>query len=325
MQKQLDCVYCPSLMHLAEGTLPLTHALGWCALATPVLLYSVRHERKQQETDSQSSLLMAGATCLLIAVTLLPVPVPVVGATTHMCMTPVFALLVGARRIIWPTFFVLLLQALFFAHGGITTLGVNTLSLGLVGPLVASALWLLARSCRVPRDIAVGFACGLGGLSVYLVDACVLALGLSSSTPPTATLVAVIIGFAPVQIPLALVEGLLSAFLVRTLEQRRPELLPSGLLKKSSKERSRSVVVSNTIVLLCLLLLNGCTYEGIDGTVFGAIAGSSGHPPEESLIDLSQGEVGLAMTIIVLFTLGFVAGRVWERLMRSENVHSRES
>ena len=29
---------------------------------------------------------------------------------------------------------VLLLQALFFAHGGITTLGVNTITLGLIGP-----------------------------------------------------------------------------------------------------------------------------------------------------------------------------------------------
>ena len=38
------------------------------------------------------------------------------------------------------TFFVLLLQALFFAHGGLTTLGVNTLTLGVLGPIVTIGL-----------------------------------------------------------------------------------------------------------------------------------------------------------------------------------------
>ena len=68
-------------------------------------------------------------------------------------------------------------------------------------------------------------------------------------------------------------------------------------------------------MLACLLLtLSGCTYQGIDGTVFGAEADSAGRPPTDSLIDLSQGEVGLGMSILILFGLGFVAGRSWERL-----------
>ena len=37
------------------------------------------------------------------------------------------------------------------------------------------------------------------------------------------------------------------------------------------------------------------------------------------MIDFSQGELGLAMTVLILFGLGFVAGRSWERLADSEN------
>ena len=38
-------------------------------------------------------------------------------------------------------------------------------------------------------------------------------------------------------------------------------------------------------------------------------------PPTESIVDLSQGEVGLAMSILILFGLGFLAGRTWERYL----------
>lgn len=58
-----------------------------------------------------------------------------------------------------------------------------------------------------------------------------------------------------------------------------------------------------------------CSYEGIDGSVFGRAAESAGRRPSVSLVDLSQGELGLAANITILFSLGFVAGRAWERLM----------
>ena len=122
---------------------------------------------------------MAGATSLLFAGTLLPLPVPVVGATSHICLTPVLALVVGVRRIVWPTFFVLLLQAVFFAHGGLTTLGVNLLTLGLVGPLTAVGLLALLRRLGADGAFPLALACGVGGLSVYVADAVVLAVALS--------------------------------------------------------------------------------------------------------------------------------------------------
>ena len=99
-----------SHMHLAEGVLPLSQAIGWSALAAPVLIWSIRGEELARRDDTSSSTVMASVTSLLFAATLLPLPVPVVGATSHICLTPLFALIVGVRRIVWPTFFVLLLM-----------------------------------------------------------------------------------------------------------------------------------------------------------------------------------------------------------------------
>ena len=302
-------------MHLAEGTLPLVQAAGWTAVAAPTLVWSLRSEKNASNDDESSSVLMAGVTSLLFAVTLLPLPVPVVGATSHICITPVLALLVGVRRIVWPTFFVLLLQALFFAHGGLTTLGANTFTLGVLGPLTTLTLWTVLRKCGVTSTVSLAVACGLGGLSVYVADALILAAALSNIADPMTTFTGVLLGFAPVQVPLAILEAAISVGLIRTLNTRRPQLVPDSLRVNPKPHTA----IANAAVVMTTIGLAGCNYEGIDGSVFGATAESAGQPPTASLIDLSQGEVGLATSIIVLFGLGFIAGRSWERLMRGGN------
>lgn len=254
---------------------------------------------------------MAGATSLLFAGTLLPLPVPVVGATSHICLTPILALIVGVRRIVWPTFFVLLLHAVFFAHGGLTTLGINTLTLGFLGPSVTVALWSLCRRVGAGGALGLAIACGLGDLSVYVADAVVLAAALIEVTAPATTFGAVLLGFAPVQVPLAILDGVVSVGMARLLSTRRPDLVPGSL------RALRAGVASGAHALLLLLMvgLTGCSYEGIDGTVFGETAEASGQAPKDSLLDLSQGEVGLAMSILILFGMGFLAGRSWDRLL----------
>ncbi len=298
-------------MHLAEGVLPLCHAIGWSALAAPTVLWSLRGEQQARTDNPSSSVIMAGATSLLFAGTLLPLPVPVVGATSHICLTPVLALVVGVRRIVWPTFFVLLLQAIFFAHGGLTTLGINTLTLGLLGPLTTVGLWALLRRLGGGGVIGLALACGFGDLIVYVGDAVVLSAALSDVTAPATTFVAVLLGFAPVQLPLAVLEAVASVGIVQLLATRRPDLVPDSL-RVSGLKPARSASVA---ALLLVGSLSGCAYEGIDGSVFGATAEEAGRPPIGSIIDLSQGEIGLAMSIVVLFGLGFIAGRAWERAL----------
>jgi cobalt/nickel transport system permease protein len=298
-------------MHLAEGMLPFAQSVGWTAVAVPALIWSVRAEQRVRATEASSSVLMAGVTSLLFAATLLPLPVPVVGATSHICLTPVLALVVGVRRILWPTFFVLLLQAVFFAHGGLTTLGVNTITLGFIGPLTAVGLWILLQRLGAKNTLGLGIACGAGGLVVYVVDALVLAAALADVADPMTTFSGVLVGFAPVQIPLAILESFASVGIIRLLMRRRP-----GLLPKTLRGLSKSPVsASSAMLFLCSFGLSACSYEGIDGSVFGAAAESAGRPPTDSLLDLSQGELGLAMSIVILFGLGFVAGRAWERLL----------
>ena len=297
-------------MHLAEGMLPLEHAIGWSVVGTGMLTWSIRGEKQLHQDLASPSVLMSGVTSLLFAATLLPLPVPVVGATSHICLTPILALIIGVRRIIWPTFFVLLLQAIFFAHGGLTTLGLNTVVLGFFGPLVTIGLWRLMQKFGIASILGLAIACGMGDLFIYVVDAIVLAVALADLADPITTFTSMVLGFAPVQIPLAVLEVTASVGIVRLLAVRREDFLPASL--KALKKVPASIL--NTAIFLLTFNLSGCNYEGIDGTVFGATAESVGRMPKKSLIDLSQGELGLTMSILILFGLGFIAGRCWERI-----------
>ena len=295
-------------MHLSEGMLPANQALLWSVIALPTLIWSIRAERSIKQGDSSSVMLMASVTSVLFAATLLPLPVPVVGATSHICLTPLFALIVGLRRIIWPTFFVLLIQTLFFAHGGITTLGVNMMTLGGVGPLVTLSFWWLLQKSGQNNPIALGIICGLGGLSVYVVDAFILAISLSDVAPPMTTFLSIVFGFAPVQVPLALLEAVVSVKILEVIAERRIDLLPINLRFLKKTRLSAGLL----LLLISSSVLPACHYEGIDNTVFGATAEGLGRTPTDSIIDFSQGEIGLAVSILVLFGMGFVAGRTWE-------------
>ena len=61
--------------------------------------------------------------------------------------------------------------------------------------------------------------------------------------------------------------------------------------------------------------LTGCDYEGIDGSVFGSAAEAAKRPPRQHP-GLKPRRGWLAMNVLILFGLGFLAGRSWERLLK---------
>lgn len=293
-------------MHLAEGTLPLAHAAVWTAAAAPVVVWSARGEA-QAPSAPPARALASALMSLLFAVTLFPLPVPGLGATSHICLSPLLGVLLGVRRTVWPTFVVLLLQAIFFAHGGLSTLGINTLTLGVVGPLLGAAG---ARAlARLPGALAVGLACAAADIAVYTVDAAVLSLALDTHTPVARGFPALLMAFLPVQLPLAALEGLASAAVYRALARRRPALLPRWL-------------AGPALAAVLAVGLGGCGYAGIDGAVFGAAAAAAGQSPQPAWLDASAGELGLAMSILLPFAAGVVVGRSWAQLERTDDARA---
>src|SRR3989338_6374204 len=120
-------------MHISEGILPLKWAGLWYLVSLPFIIKGVSEiKKKSKETPSFKPLLgMMGAVFFIISC--MPVPVPTAGTCSHPCGTGISGILLGPIMSIFVTSIALLIQALFMAHGGITTWGADIVSMGIVG------------------------------------------------------------------------------------------------------------------------------------------------------------------------------------------------
>ena len=119
---------------------------------------------------------------------------------------------------------VLLYQALLLAHGGITTLGANVFSMGIAGPFVAYLAYKTLR--RIAGfNIAVFAAATLGDLATYVTTSIQLALAFPA---PVGGVLKSLIGFSGIfavtQVPLAIIEGLVTMLLFKYLLELKPDV-----------------------------------------------------------------------------------------------------
>jgi cobalt/nickel transport system permease protein len=166
---------------------------------------------------------MLGAA--VFAISCMPVPVPTAGTCSHPCGTGLAAIFVGPSRAVLLTLVALVLQALFLAHGGITTLGADVVSMGIAGSFAGYGVFRLARRAGGSLG-ASAFAAGLlSDWATYAITSLELALGLHGDRPMGPLFLAILAAFVPTQLPLGILEGVMTAGAVRFLARRRPDLL----------------------------------------------------------------------------------------------------
>ena len=212
-------------MHLADGILPLNWAAIFTAAAFPFVGVALSLLRRRAPSDPRLKPLVATVASVVFLLSAMPIPVPFVGTCAHPCGTGLAAILVGPWMTVLVAMVALLLQALFLAHGGITTLGADVLSMGIAGAFAGYGTFHLLRRLRVPLP-AAAFAAGLlSDWATYGVTSLELAAALHGSRPFGQVLGAVALAFVPTQLPLGILEALLTAGAVGFMARRRPDLL----------------------------------------------------------------------------------------------------
>lgn len=133
---------------------------------------------------------------------------------------------VGADRVI--------ISGNLLAHGGLTTLGANTFSMAIAGPFLSYGIYKLCQKLNVNRKVAVFLAAFFGDLFTYCVTSLQLAMAYPSEAGGVGASAVKFLGvFAPTQLPLAVMEGLLTVVIVIALESyAKPELKAVGFLKE---------------------------------------------------------------------------------------------
>ncbi|MFN8094109.1 MAG: energy-coupling factor ABC transporter permease [Vicinamibacteria bacterium] len=216
-------------MHIAEGFLPPLHALAWSAVALPAAVGGGRAivRLAGAEDDTRARIAAAGGFCLLLSSLKLP---SFAGSCSHPTGVGLGALLVGPAAMGGLALVVLAYQSLLLAHGGITTLGANLVALGVVGPWAAWAVHRTALALRFPGGAAVALAAAVGSLGTYATTSVQLGLAFPDATGgrPAAVFEFASL-FLPVQLPLALGEGALTAIALGTLARRERRASTPGL------------------------------------------------------------------------------------------------
>ena len=223
-------------MHISEGILPLNWALFWGVVVLPFVAFGIWRIRQWRKTDPAIFPLIALFGAAVFVFSCFPIPVPIAGSTSHPAGTALTAILLGPSVSVVIALVALLLQALFLAHGGLTTLGGNLFSMGLLGSFCGMAAFWVGRKIGL-RLFWAGFAAGMiSDLATYFGTALQLALALHGDESIVAVFTRIYLAFMPTQIPLSLLEGVVIGGLLVYIERHRPDILLK--LKVIRQERS---------------------------------------------------------------------------------------
>lgn len=148
-------------MHIMEGFLPHPWWELWFIIALPFIAYGTYKATKLKKKIPEALPLLAVLGAFIFVLSSLKLP-SVTGSTSHPTGTGLSAVILGPGITSVLALIVLVFQALLLAHGGITTLGANVVSMGIVGPLVAYAIWIAAKKVKVNNNIGIFLAAAIG-------------------------------------------------------------------------------------------------------------------------------------------------------------------
>ena len=225
-------------MHIMEGYLSAGYCVAWGVVCLSFLIAGFISLKNKIRENRRNITLIAMAGAFIFVISSLKIP-SVTGSCSHMTGTGLGAILFGPSAVSILGIIVLLFQALLLAHGGLTTLGANTFSMAIAGPVVSFGLYRLCRKLGINRRAGIFLAAFAGDLFTYCMTSIQLALAYPSETGGVAASALKFLGvFAPTQLPLAVIEGILTVVIVIGLETYAgPELKMIGFIRESKEGR----------------------------------------------------------------------------------------
>jgi len=205
-------------MHIMEGYLPLGYCVVWGVICLPFLAIGVMKLRRIINENRRSLILLAMSGAFIFVISSLKIP-SLTGSSSHMTGTGLAAILFGVAATSVLGIIILIFQAILLAHGGLTSLGANTFSMAIIGPLFTILLFKAGKKLKLNRSANVFTAASMGCFFAYIVTSVQLALAYPSEAGGVAaSAVKFLSVFAPTQVPLAIVEGLLTVLIVIGME-----------------------------------------------------------------------------------------------------------
>ncbi|MGP8336615.1 MAG: cobalt transporter CbiM [Methanosarcinaceae archaeon] len=204
-------------MHISDGILsPMVIAVGFgitLVLLGITLWWSTKNENIAEQIPKIS--VITGA---FFVASLIHIPVP--PTSVHLILNGLVGVVLGLFA--YPAIFIgLILQALLFQHGGLTTIGINTVIMGV--PALISYV-VFKNGCRMGIPPALTGAIS-GGLAIFIA-VIFLVMSLITTGEEFILIAKVLtISYIPIMVIEAIITGSVVAFLIKV----KPELLPINM------------------------------------------------------------------------------------------------
>jgi len=210
-------------MHIPDGILPVPVTAAGYAATAAVTWYSVR-KINQKENPRQDIPKASLLTAAFFVVSWIHIPVP--PASVHLVLNGLLGAILGYFA--FPAILIgLFFQAVMFQQGGLTTLGVNAMIMGLPS-IIAHFIFRLRKFGDKESRWKTGVFGFLSGAIAVAISVAMFVVILLTNMPAeldVGTERAAIYTLAIAHIPLIAIEGVITSLLVVFLQRVRPRIL----------------------------------------------------------------------------------------------------
>lgn len=197
-------------MHISEGILSAPVLISGAALTTAGTALGLG----KLDYDRVPQVAMLSAAFFVASL----VHVPIGPASVHLILNGLMGLFLG--WVAFPAILTgLILQAILFQFGGLTSLGVNTVNMALPAVICFYAFRTGVRSENKSLSMTASFLCGSGAIFLGSLMVALSLVFTGEQFLAVAKLVVV------AHLPIMVVEGLITAFCVKFFKRVKPEML----------------------------------------------------------------------------------------------------
>lgn len=240
-------------MHMADALLsPVVGGAMWAVSAATIAFSS---KKVREELDDKKVPLMGVLGAFVFAAQMINFTIPVTGSSGHLGGGLILSILLGPYAAFLTIASVLVVQALFFADGGLLALGCNIFNLGFFPAFIAYPFIYKKIIADKPTSTKISIASMLAAIAGLQMGAFgvvleTVASGVSALPFPTFVLM-----MQPIHLAIGAVEGLVTASVVSFVYKARPEIMQCAL---EARPIGRHPVRNVALAFLAAALVTGC-------------------------------------------------------------------
>jgi len=243
-------------MHMADAL--ISTAVGGAAMAGALGVTVFSNIKIKNELTREKIPLMGVMGAFVFAAQMINFTIPGTGSSGHLAGGLLLAAMLGPYAGYLGMFAVLLIQALFFADGGLLAFGCNLINMGFFACFVAYPLVfkpILKKGWNYKRILLASVISSVVALQLGAFSVVMETLLSGKAELPFLPFAALM---QPIHLAIGFVEGLVTSAVLFFVFRSRPEILEPTLMQAQDKGRSKKLLV--VFIVITLVLSAGIFY-----------------------------------------------------------------